>query len=111
EGPSTGQPRRARPAHQRPRDLGAAADRLADRRDLAATVAMEDDVVGQHPLERLQITVADGGEKASRELVTPLLGCLEAWAALVHVPAGTRGELAGVVLLRPDDGGDLGVRV
>jgi hypothetical protein len=39
----------------------------------AATVALEHDVVGQQLLESLRIAVADRGQEAARQLLTPLL--------------------------------------
>ena len=59
----------------------------------------------------LQLALCGGGEEASRQLVALLARGLESWSALLDVAAGSRGQLARVVLALADDLGDLGVAV
>src|SRR5690606_38375538 len=60
------------PLDQQSGDLRSTLDGPSDGAHLAATVAVEHDVVGQQLLERLQIAALDRGEKAAREFVAPL---------------------------------------
>ena len=101
----------ARPRPQRARDAVAAADRPRERRDLAAAVAVQDDVVGQQRLEAVEIAVASGLEEAVRELRALLLGRVEARALIGDLAPRARGELAGVADARADDLGHLVVAV
>jgi hypothetical protein len=53
-------------------NLGPTMDGAGDGPYPAATVAVEHDVVGQQLLESLQVAVAERGQEAARQLLTPL---------------------------------------
>jgi hypothetical protein len=93
----------AQPRHQRARDLGAAVDRMSEGGRLAAAVAVEHHIVGQQLLQPLEIALLRGREEPGRKRLPLLARGLEPGAPLLHVAAGPRGELAGVLLGRPDD--------
>ena len=59
--------------------------------------------MGQQLLQPLEVALLGGREEAGRELLALLARGLEPRAPLLHVAAGPRGELAGVLLARPDD--------
>ena len=59
--------------------------------------------MGQQLLQPFEIALLDGREESGRELLPLIARGLEPGAPLVHVAAGPCGELAGVLLARPDD--------
>jgi hypothetical protein len=60
-------------------DAVGAVDRTRRRaRDLAAAVAVEDRVGGEHADEAVEVSLLGGGEEAARELLAPLPRDLEA---------------------------------
>ena len=74
-----------------------------DRRDAAAAVAVQHHVLGEQRLELLDLAVAGGGDEAPRQLVTELGRGFVARPPLLHVTAGSCGQLSDVVLALPDD--------
>src|SRR5919108_3740534 len=60
------------PVANRARDAAAAAQRLCQRRGLAAAVAVEGHVLGQQRLQPTQIALLRGGEEAPRQLLALL---------------------------------------
>ena len=96
---------------QRARDPAAPAQRLRERRHLAAAVAGQLDVVGEQRLEPGEIALLDGREEPGCQLVALFARRLEARPALLDVTPGAGGELAHVVLALTDDLGDLRVAV
>ena len=93
----------AQPRDERPRHPGAAVERTFDGGHLAAAVATEHHVMGQQLLQPFEIALLGGREEARREPLLLLARGLEPRAPLVHVTAGPRGELAGVLRARADD--------
>ncbi len=93
----------AHPCHQRARHPGAAVDRTCEGGRLAAAVAVEHHVMGQQLLQPFEIALLGGREEAGREHLPLLARGLEPGAPLLHLAAGACGELAGVLLARPDD--------
>jgi hypothetical protein len=71
-GPSARRLGGPRPRHQHPGNLGPTVDGVGDGPYPASTVTVEHDVVGQQLLESVQIAVADRGQEAGRQLLTPL---------------------------------------
>src|SRR5215207_8989507 len=93
----------AQPRDQRARRLGAAVDRTCEGGSLAAAVGAEHHVVGQQLLQPLEVAFLGGREEAARKLLPLLARGLEPGAPLLHLAARPCGELAGVLLARPDD--------
>jgi hypothetical protein len=94
-------PRRAgrevEPLHEDGRDTGPSAQRPRERRDLAAAVAGQLDVVREQRLEPGEIPLLGGCEEPAGQLVALLARRLEARPALLDVPPGAGRELACVV--------------
>src|SRR5262245_66557075 len=86
------------PADQRARDTAAAAQRLCERRRLAATVAGQLHVVSEQRLEPSEIAVLGGLKEPLRQLVALLARGSEARPALLHMAPSAAGELADAVL-------------
>ena len=102
------------PRRQRARHPVSAVERPRDGGCLAASVAVEHHVVGQQFLQPLEIPLLGGREEAVRERVALLARGLESDAPtppLLHVAAGPRHELAGVLRARTDDLRDPVVRL
>ncbi len=96
-GRSSNPPPRARdprPAGERLDHLAAPVQRPRDRRDAAAAVAMQHDVLGQQRLELLDLAVASGGEEAARQLVAELVRGLVARPPLLDVAPRPGRQLA-----------------
>jgi hypothetical protein len=92
-------------------DLDPAEGGALDRGSEPAPIAVQLDVLREQSLERLELAVLGGGKEALGEPLSKLGRGLEPEPALLDVPAGAGGELAGVALARPDDLRDLVVAV
>ena len=101
----------AEPVDQRACDAAAAVQRPRERRDLAAAVTRQLDVVGEQRLQPSEIALLGRLEEPSRELLALLVRRLKAGPALLDVASGPRRELAHVVGALADDLGDLRVVV
>src|SRR5919106_2596577 len=99
------------PVAKHPGDLDPAEGGALDRGSEPAPIAVQLDVLREQSLERLELAVLGGSEEAVGEPLSKLDRGLEPGPALLDVPAGAGGELAGVALARPDDLGDLVVAV
>ncbi len=101
----------ASPAGEEAADTVAADDRARPGRRLAAAVAVDDDIRGEHVDQRLDVAVLDGGEEALRESLSLLARRLEARLLLLDPAPCARRQLAAVVLALADDLRDLVVAV
>src|SRR5918996_3018630 len=83
-------------------DLDPAEGGALDRGSEPAPIAVQLDVLREQSLERLELAVLGGSEEAVGEPLSKLDRGLEPGPALLDVPAGAGGELAGVSLAPPD---------
>src|SRR5262245_23349919 len=86
--------RRARPRHQRPGDPCAAVHRPGECGRLAATVAVQGDIVGKQSLEPLELALLDRREEPAREPLALVARGLEPRPAFADLPPRADGQLA-----------------
>ena len=92
---------------QRAADLRGTDHRHADRPGLAAAVADEHGVRGQHRDEPVHVALAGRLQEAQRERAALVGVGIEAPAVVGHAPAGAAEDLAAVGRVLADDVGDL----